>query len=496
MTQSLNACLPCTLKKRKCDRSLPRCSTCARSKINQDCVYRDTIDGQILQFDEKSSLSLSTGHSLQPPQKSLLACEKCRVGKRACSKDLPKCSRCARFNVPCSYENTRAPAQTPHDLQLKPQYPILKRDYYPALIHSYSEMFFLPEFHRAQNSLTTHLNTAWMRRAMEDPCLFHGALFSASAHFDWAQGVSHNPRTLFHQSQALKMLQERLRDGQVGYETTATALSLTYYSVSAYDTETALVHKRGLLQMFSTSHDRGSDYEGLTGLVNLILLGLSMVLNQPPSFVPSISVSPDTPIQLKCTAQPSDLLNRALLRYDNNEEVILSPSMISELQNVLDFIILAENASIADLYTVYADAIEKRIHMPPIDLLSVKTKTSRNINQGCHLAVEIFWTIFSKALYPNVTKPRTPSENKECDTPPTLTALRAVLQKVDLQSWQQLAPEVYIWICLTAAAACDAVSDRVPFITMPTPVLSASDSSELGLTREGLWYFRWLVGFV
>ncbi|KAL4885635.1 hypothetical protein BJY04DRAFT_180114 [Aspergillus karnatakaensis] len=296
MTYTLNACIPCTTKKRKCDRRLPKCSTCARSKSNRECVYKNSVDGALVHSDPKLSPALSirsgTSPQLQQLPKSPVACEKCRVGKRACSKDSPRCSRCERLNVSCNYEFARdlelkdhpetqnqlvrtkphrstLLLESPYGLPYKAQYPVPEQSHFRALIHTYSQTYWLPETHRAPNSLTTHLATVWMRRAMADPCLFHGTLFSASAHLDWVQGISHNPRTLYHQAQALTLLRERLQRDQICYETVATAEALIYYNMSAYNTESALVHKRGLLQMLAMNRDRGEDFGALTGLVNL-----------------------------------------------------------------------------------------------------------------------------------------------------------------------------------------------------------------------------------
>ncbi|KAL3455818.1 hypothetical protein BJX64DRAFT_271681 [Aspergillus heterothallicus] len=85
-----NACLSCAAKKRKCDRAFPNCSRCSRSRIGQACEYRGAFDDQFLRTD--------SGQFLPNVQqlKSAVSCEKCRAGKRACSRELPTCSRCER----------------------------------------------------------------------------------------------------------------------------------------------------------------------------------------------------------------------------------------------------------------------------------------------------------------------------------------------------------------------------------------------------------------
>ncbi|KAJ0413617.1 hypothetical protein BJY00DRAFT_296620 [Aspergillus carlsbadensis] len=178
--QMPNACLPCAAKKRKCDRAFPKCSRCSLSKNNQDCVYRGRFGDQLSSF---SSGELVTDIW---PLKSGVSCEKCRVGKRGCSRDLPACVRCERLNIVCHYDlgedysadqaspaastqatpsgvhtaqpseghsspadewydppdisllmiqRTQSPPPAPYGLQFKPKYPIPERHYFTDLIH-------------------------------------------------------------------------------------------------------------------------------------------------------------------------------------------------------------------------------------------------------------------------------------------------------------------------------------------------------------------------
>ncbi|OOQ91449.1 hypothetical protein PEBR_00700 [Penicillium brasilianum] len=89
-----------------------------------------------------------------------------------------------------------------------------------------------------------------------------------------------------------------------------------------------------------------------------------------------------------------------------------------------------------------------------------------------------------------------------------ISLLKATLPKIDFISWLQHAPEAYIWVCFTAAAATVAAADCrdeggsgesenddwTSFILTPMPVITAMDSAELRLMREGWAYLRWLRG--
>jgi hypothetical protein len=88
-----------------------------------------------------------------------------------------------------------------------------------------------------------------------------------------------------------------------------------------------------------------------------------------------------------------------------------------------------------------------------------------------------------------------------------ISLLKATLPKIDFISWLQHAPEAYVWVCFTAAASAAAASRRegersgegenddwTSFILTPMPVITATDSAEIRLMREGWAYVRWLRG--
>ncbi|KAL4885634.1 hypothetical protein BJY04DRAFT_136696 [Aspergillus karnatakaensis] len=239
-----------------------------------------------------------------------------------------------------------------------------------------------------------------------------------------------------------------------------------------------------------------------------------MVLNQAPPAVQGMSTAPiDISTFLKPALGPSDILSRALLRHTSKNNDTLYASTIVELQNILDFILLAEHASFADMYALYTHASERRTaDTTDISLPKDTTKTTRAINQAANIAINIFWTVFYNYLYPDPepesglfspTSPQTSSSVEEANSDtkqsreqPLIESLHIVLQKIDILSWQHLAPEIYVWVSLTAAAACRTSEERIPFITALTPLLSAEDSAELELSGMGWVYFQWVGGFV
>ncbi|KAL2854185.1 hypothetical protein BJX68DRAFT_233003 [Aspergillus pseudodeflectus] len=529
--QMPNACLTCAVQKRKCDKTFPACLRCARSKTNRQCVYRGPFDDQLTGYSSGPLVPSS------PSFKSAVNCEKCRAGKRACSRDLPVCLRCKRQNTPCDYELGKAysvdanrrsiPVQSwsPRDRlskvtispqpfedlelsrvrhsisplalsapQYKPRYPIPERDYFPKLIRYYTEACCMPSSYVVQDSLMAHINSFWMSRALADPCLFSTLLYNASAHRDMVHGIPHTYQTLYHHSQVLKILRKRLEEGrQITYETAASVISLTFYSMSGYNTDSALIHRNGLLHMLAKSQNQGPEFEPLTALANLILLGLTVVVNEDPPIIPPVNTSTQTDaFTFGPGCMPSNLLRRAV--RSGNRDSLLSSDTVFELQDVLDFIDNAEHVPISDLYTLHATTRTKHPTetSPKAESPSPTSQTARIINECCHLATDIFWSLVQNALYPE-----SPSSADDPSTPVPRTSFEmvgAVFLNLDILTWKKHNPEAYLWVALTAAAACDKPESRASFVAVVPPVLTAADTKELLLARECWRYYKWLSG--
>lgn len=71
---------------------------------------------------------------------------------------------------------------------------------------------------------------------MSDPCLFHATLFGASASIDMLQGQQITTRTLYHQTWAIRLLNERLAQTEpvLNYGTLGAVIPLLYYNVSIH----------------------------------------------------------------------------------------------------------------------------------------------------------------------------------------------------------------------------------------------------------------------
>lgn len=93
----------------------------------------------------------------------------------------------------------------------------------------------LPSDTVVANSLAHHLRTEWLHHAMSDPCLFHATLFSASASMNMLKGQQNTAQTLYHQTWAIGLVNERLAQTEpaLNYGTVGAVIPLLYYNVSA-----------------------------------------------------------------------------------------------------------------------------------------------------------------------------------------------------------------------------------------------------------------------
>jgi hypothetical protein len=222
-----------------------------------------------------------------------------------------------------------------------------------------------------------------------------------------------------------------------------------------------------------------------------------VVVHHEPAAIPRTSTSTRIdPFTFNSDCLPSNVLRRAVVRVAENQYSLLNNETVSGLHDVLDFIIAAENVSFSEVLPILhaATAVHNKAQeTSPEPEAMPTTKTAEIINQSCKLATMIFWFILQRNVYPDHSTSTTPVDPAIPRT--AIKMLRNMLQKLDMVSWKIHAPEAYLWICFTAAAACDKPASRVPFVTAVTPILSASDTMELSLARECWRYYTWLNGF-
>ncbi|KAJ5358518.1 uncharacterized protein N7496_010931 [Penicillium cataractarum] len=336
-----------------------------------------------------------------------------------------------------------------------------------------------------------------MLSAMHDPCLFHSTLFAASAHLDGLFGIADNPRTIYHQLQAVKLLRERLTQPhfRVNYETIGAVLGLGYFDIVIGNVDGVQAHNQGLIQMLTTKHDQGPDTEALLGLANMTHFTRAMVSHTDALSLPHSSISSDKgvhPVNPLSGISPSSLLSRVLARAAAHDDILTSPVFTPD--TVLDLIGVAHVVTQQDANTpLYESLAEKTA------AAAATTTTPTILTLGAE-------ALRRASLYPSFENqsPMAQHMNKCVQLAAKICRKHLLLRAH--------APEAYVWVCFTAAAAAAAAAaaydrdekrsgedhndDWTSFILTPMPVITATDSAELRLMREGVGVFEVVAGEV
>jgi hypothetical protein len=86
-------------------------------------------------------------------------------------------------------------------------------------------------------SIAYQMQTVYLRQSLTDPCMFHASLYAASAHLDVARNKCNNPITLYHQTQMLHLVGQRIAQSQNGIDegldgAIASVIPLAFFTVS------------------------------------------------------------------------------------------------------------------------------------------------------------------------------------------------------------------------------------------------------------------------
>jgi hypothetical protein len=104
------------------------------------------------------------------------------------------------------------------------------------------------------------------------------------------------------------------------------------------------------------------------------------------------------------------------------------------------------------------------------------------IYESCRLAATIYWSSVHNLI------PFSAAVHNE-----HVLALKAALHKTDIISWLIAAPEAFIWICLTGAAASQQNLERAWFVARMGPIVIALGTEELAAVKEGFSHFQWVA---
>ncbi|KAL3459720.1 hypothetical protein BJX64DRAFT_264365 [Aspergillus heterothallicus] len=306
-----------------------------------------------------------------------------------------------------------------------------------------------------------------MQHALSDPCLFHATLFLGSSYSDMLGGErTSSSITLFHQSEVLRLVRERLAHPVDGTDDCTLAAITPLVSSAGFsgDRDAARIHQAGLRRMVKLRG--GHDKLGMEGLVAALLHMNSLVcriaFNQDD--YPSSGGKPTLP--------PSALEIRILNSLEN------LPGHYVPVQPIRRIIRTAYNAKMqADSQASPALDHEDLFPTGSSDVFIPEDP----VYQCCYLAMTILLSIIQQPLHP--------SKSLNC----LVHDLKSYLTLTDTQTWLRYLPEVYSWVCMIGAATTDKLELRIWFYFRQASALRLV-SLQNGCFMDELWAdFEWLM---
>ncbi|KAL4887250.1 hypothetical protein BJY04DRAFT_212294 [Aspergillus karnatakaensis] len=417
----------------------------------------------------------------------LVACEPCRQRKRKCDRAVPTCSLCKKRDRQCFYpphrlardQEVATAGQVPqweldqswalHAPDLPASFPITARWYMPRLIKHFCEGLGVSHLPVDRNSTAWHIQTHWLQGALSDPCLFHATLYAGSSHFDLQRGQGPSSITLFHQSEAIRLLNERLSDPNSAADdrTIVAVTPLAMFADLNGDQNAANIHKQGLWRLVQMRG--GMDQLGFDGLPGVLIKMNTVVYN----IVFDLSRSSDQP-----GPPPMDLERRILLRPPKESAAVENlPLILNIFHDIYNFKL--------DWHSSEEGSPEQQTdHLQPYSS-AVPSPPGLNdpVFHCCHLAATIFHTI--------VSEPRSPSSCTKIDA--LASDLEASLALTETELWLRRIPAVFSWVCLTGAAAASNARSRIWFYFRQASAVRILNVRNEPSYLDELWaHFYWL----
>ncbi|KAL7929765.1 hypothetical protein V8C35DRAFT_314735 [Trichoderma chlorosporum] len=385
---ALQACGNCRVRKKKCDKAIPSCTTCRRKYIS--CSYEEnrsqheirTLRSQLESLSNR--LDIAGGNSL---------------------------------------------AQLPLD-SVTQYYPITSQWYMPFLVNHYYDLCFPRSVRINSNSVYERSRNQWMQASFSDPCMFHGILFAASSHLEVIRGESGNPVTHYHRRQAIKLLLESISASRSVSDTAiATAMYLWHYEGMNCHVEESSIHKKGLLQMINASGGLTKLGFGgfLSHMITIIGIGDAILSASKPVFGTAEGYQfPET---------PTTLLSPILQRPD---KVLYSSGLQASLLSLLNEV---HDALLAfDQSTLPEDVWEMSLY--------TKHKFVKKDFEEDNPFYAACW--YAASIHLNCLKCRMPFSSYKNQI--LVEKLRSCIMVFPKDNEGELEREIYIWLCFTGAA--------------------------------------------
>ncbi|CEJ62237.1 hypothetical protein PMG11_10742 [Penicillium brasilianum] len=311
------------------------------------------------------------------------------------------------------------------------------------------------------------MQTTWMKGALNDPCLFHATLFAGSSCFDLLRTAKQSPITLFHQNEAIRIINQRLSNPTWALED-STILAITplaLFSALNADQTAANVHRMGLERLAQLRG--GLDKLGLDGLTSTLINRNTMIYH----------IAFDTDRRNDISVPPIGLESRILdpTTKGNTIPPYLSISLVKQLfQEIHNFKLdWISKISATGLRHPFVDRSG-----PDFRFNANLPATQDPIYHCCFLATQIFWAMV---------------DGRKQVLDALVANLKAFLSFTDEKLWLCYLPVEYSWVCFTGAAASRDAELRLWFyFRQSSSVRLVRVSEEPGYLGD-LWsHLQWL----
>ncbi|KAL2801821.1 hypothetical protein BJX63DRAFT_150491 [Aspergillus granulosus] len=431
------SCEPCRQKKRKCDRGVPACGLCVQR--GRRCFYPPYLLGQAKAARHPDNMIASTS---------------------------------AQAWDAVTYSLFSAWAVQSPDIPMS--YPIPSRWYIPRLLKEFIEGLGVCRLQVGVNSTAHQFQTIWPRDAMSDPALFHATLYAGGSYLDIGRGEPQSEITLYHQAQAIKLVNERLSDPRTAVED-RTVLAITPLALFANLTGNRAVadtHREGLRVLVEMRG--GHDKLGFEGLASALIRMNSIVYNIAFDLEPATISAPLGPpplgLERRILKTPSTLSSR----------IHCLPAILEILHHVYSFKLVFQSQESVD--ATGRHGAHSSLHASSTPGLHLEDP----IYYCCHLAVRLFHCIVNNTLTCNPS-----SSSTILDT--IASELKVALALTDPYLWTGTIPAVLCWICLTGAAASNDPQTRIWFYFRQAPAARVLNFGSGHIFQDELWsHFRWL----
>ncbi|PTB49022.1 hypothetical protein M431DRAFT_535204 [Trichoderma harzianum CBS 226.95] len=388
---ALQACSNCRVRKKKCDKVFPSCTTCRKKFIN--CNYEENRSQHEIRTLRSQLESLSNGLTV------------------AGGPSL----------IPLSLDST-----TQH-------YPIPSQWYMPFLVNHYYDLCFPRSLRTNFNHAPEYSRNQWMQASFQDPCMFHAILFAASSHLEVVRGENGNPVTHYHRRQAIKLLLENISASRTVSDTSiATAMYLWHYESMNSHLDEARIHKQGLLQMINANGGlRKLGFDGfLSHMITLIGFGDAILSASKPVFgtVDGYEV-PEAPITLL-----SAILQRP-------EKVLHSSGLNGSLLSLLHEV--HDNLLTFGPQNIPGDYWEMPLYITD-KYLDGDFDEDGPFYAACWHAASIYLNSLKRGI------PFSSDENQIF-----VEKLRSCIMVFPKDNDRELDREIYVWLCFTGAAVAN-----------------------------------------